>query len=570
MKRCYLFCFICLPLLFSGGVHASPLTSPADCEAMSPGLFLDPSVDTSAVKNSYLAMTYHRGKNDGNGRTNGCFVYQLSKNEQNVAELNLHACVMASDLEAPLGIPENSSGRWVQDCNFADDNRSDHQRASLGEADHGDLRLFLKFRTSPGSNLTRQNSIVEVDLGMTQVLRHTPFAADSTFASGTVMGQHDMGLIPGEKDQVFGNPWEPRFGLDGRGKFAVTSLSGGIQVFDHSANSVAWSISGWGSGDCDIAGTCRHSVDRPFAYMFDRHADSITDGGLSTGEHNNAAVVIHPAGHFSHKMPQCRVIDSERWYGIVRCQVVDETTNTFNTGWVLHGKHVTQAVKDEWPVVIEDDPLGGPADHHNPNIEYLAKNRVMIFDNGNFHHADPCAAPVTAADIAADPELSAECAKPVETRAGCPFSRAVEYKYKGKVNGADRFAMKFSWPAVEDYPVMLPDDNQAANDLLSDGDKAAFCQPFWQRNYEAKGIVYSSFISGAKRLWNGQTLVTAHDIRARNFTSATEPTQSAVIVDSDAQPVARLLINSDGENSFAHYRVDAVSGDDFEEQLTAQ
>ena len=191
----------------------------------------------------------------------------------------------------------------------------------------------------------------------------------------------------------------------------------------------------------------------------------------------------------------------------------------------------------------------------------------MLFDNGNFHHADPCAAPVTGDDIAGDPELAAECAKPVEQRRGCPFSRSLEYKYKGNIAGADMFSLKFSWPAVEDYPAMLPDDNQAANDLLNDNAKATYCRPFWERNYQAKGIVYSSFISGSKRLWNGHTLIAAHDIRSRNFTGGTEPTQSIVIVDENADPVARVLINSNGEDSFAHYRVDAVSAADFESAL---
>lgn len=567
MKLLYGFTLI-ISLILTNISQADTLTSASDCMAMSPGIFLDPTVDTSKVDEAYLAMTYHRGKNDGNGRTNGCFVYKLEKNAVGTAELALQGCVLAKDLEEPLGIPTGTSGRWVQDCNFADDNRSKHQRSSLGSADHGDLRLLLKYRLTPGNNLTRKNSIVELDLGMTTVLRNTPFVNDdATFAEGTIMGQHDMGVVPNKPEQIFGNPWEPMFGLDGRGKFGITVLAGGIQVFDHALGAVDWSISGWGTGDCDTQGTCRHSVDRPLAYMFDRQLAGIRNGGLTTGEHNNAAIVIHPAGHFSASFPQCRVIDSERWYGMIRCQVVDEIANTFSTGWVLHGKHVTQAVKDDWPVVIENDPLGGPSDHHNANIEYLKKDRIMLLDNGNFHHADPCAAPVTSADIAGDPELATECNKPVEERRGCPFSRALEYKYMGKVAGADRFKLKYSWPTVDNYPTMLPDDNQSANDLLRDNTKATYCQPFWKRNYEEKGIVYSSFISGAKRLWNGHTLITAHDIRARNFSGNTAPTQSIVIVDNNANPVARILINTDGENSFAHYRADAVSAADFESAL---
>ena len=82
--------------------------------------------------------------------------------------------------------------------------------------------------------------------------------------------------------------------------------------------------------------------------------------------------------------------------------------------------------------------------------------------------------------------------------------------------------------------------------------------------------VYSSFISGSKRLWNGHTLIAAHDIRSRNFTSSTAPTQSIVIADDDATPVARILINTSSEDTFAHYRTDAVSAADFEDALAAE
>lgn len=567
MKR-----FYCVVLfiyaIFPNNGFSQTLSDPAECEAMSPDIFLDPSIEPSKVEDLYLAMTYHRGKNDGDGQTNGCFIYRLSNISKDEANLSLESCVLAKDLEAPLGIPAGTSGRWIQDCNFADDNRSERQRQKLGEADHGDLRLLVKFRTSPGNNLTRQNTILEVDLGMTEVLRNTPFVVDPVFADGTIMGQHDMGLVPGEEDKIYGNPWEPRFNIGGRGKTGVTVLSGGIQVFDHNTGIVDWSLSGWGIGDCDSAGTCRHSEDQPLNYMFDRQLNRVQDGGLTTGEHNNSAVVVYPEEHFDDAYPQCRVIDSERWYGIIRCQVVDEAAEAFTTGWVLHGTHVTEAVKKDWPVIIEGDPLGGPSDHHNANIEYLKKNRIMLLDNGNFHHADPCAPPVTQADIAGNPELSGECVLPLEERRGCAFSRALEYEYEGKVDGADKFSLKFSWPPEKDYPAMLPDDNQQVNDLLSDADKAGYCQPFWDRNYETKGIVYSSFISGAKRLWNGQTLIASHDIRSRNFVSSTEPTQSIVIVDKKSEPVARILVNSNGENTFAHYRVDAVSAEDFEAELS--
>eukprot|EP00122_Pirum_gemmata_P020632 Pgem_evm1s19279 len=519
------------------------------------------------------ALQNHRG---GFGNTSGVWFYDSESGK-------IVDCVLGSNVHFADDVETDNKG-FFQHVEFGDDNRGvekyDNPNNNMSNSStkyndrysrNEELKIVMKFRRI-NSVRTKRFDQKWTDLVVDENLQPL-YRLEVNITGSRVIGEkastgfHDGHIDIRDKDLFFQQIWDVRenltfTNLDGT-ESTQTLAAGAFQVRDSRTGAIVQEYTGWGeAGDesCLTELRCQVSISNPSRYM--RYGNLQTDGGKGThnsNTHTNAMTQVVKE-HWDPPDEHDSVLSSERQAGIVNKINLDGTL-----AWRFHGKlDCNNNTINDFPWLIENDDLfEGPTDFHHVNVENLQKNNIMLLDNGRVRRGDPChpSLELTEKDFENidNSALKTECEKAPKERRGCPLSRAVEFEIlAGKTFKKNKARKVWSYPADNTLPndLFLPFNEKYWLHPLGDEGLVNLCMPFWR-----KFGPYASYISSARRLENGNTVVGWHEC-SRCGTPKSRVWKNTVIfqeVTKEGITVNKFLTDrTEKENYHGAFRVDFI------------